>query len=202
MPTFEYDRRYVERCLELLESYLLAEEAYWPVDSQPPSGEPPYPMLTLEGLLLSRQRLLAYRGRLTDESQAAKLSLAMDTIQNHWRVAWEKKAKRAYRARLNMWRNYLEEYREQPDSQADRYPYEVRLRVFLALLERNWGKITDAGETLLALDNFLKGVLTLGNFIWGDEIQPGFPVEDYWYLYGSLPRFYHDHFFGLGISQV
>ena len=68
MPTFEYDRRYVEIGLELLESYLLADAAYWPVQLQPPSGEPPYPVLTLEGMLLSRQRLLAYRGRLTDES--------------------------------------------------------------------------------------------------------------------------------------
>ncbi len=197
MPTFEYDRRYIEIGLELLESYLLADAAYWPVELQPPSGEPPYPVLTLEGLLLSRQRLLAYRGRLTDESQAAKLSLAMDTIHSHWRVAWEKKAKRAYQARLNMWRIFLEEYQELPETHADRYPYEVRLRAFLTLIEKDRGKIdTDAGESLLALDNFLRAVLTPGNFIWGDEIKSSFPEEDYWYLYGNLPRLFQDHSFG------
>ena len=100
----------------------------------------------------------------------------MDTIHNHWMVAWEKKATRAYLARLNMWRNYLEEYQELPETHADRYPYEVRLRAFLTLIEKDRGKIdTDAGESLLALDNFLRAVLTPGNFIWGDEIKSEFP---------------------------
>lgn len=189
MPTFEYDRRYVEGCLRLLESYLLAGAAYWPVDFQPPSREPPYPVLTLEGLLLSRQRLLAHRGCMSDESQAIKLTLAMDTIHNHWKVAWEKKAKQAYHARLKMWGNYLEEYWEQPESHADRYAYEVRLRVFLALLDKDGGKIDqDGDETLQGFDNFLRAVLTPGSFLWGDDIQSGFPVENYWYLYGSLPK--------------
>jgi hypothetical protein len=188
MPTFEYDRRYVELGLELLETYLLAESAYWPVELQPSSGEPPYPLLTLEGLMLSLRRMLAIQGDLIEKTQTAKLSLAMDAIHNRWRVAWEKKATRAYQTRLNLWRNYLEEFRELPDAHADRYAYEVRLRVFLTLLEKDCAQIDAVHERLAGLDTYLRSVLIPGRFVWADGLQPGFPTDDYWYLYGVLPR--------------
>jgi len=197
MPTFEYDRGYVERGIELLESYLLADAAYWPMDIKSPSGEPPYPMLTLEGLLLSRQRLLAYWGYPTDESRAMKLSLALDNIKNHWKVAWENKSARAYKTRLTMWRNYLEEYWGSPESHADRYAYEVRLRVFLTLLSNSNRMVDPSKDGLLTrLDGFLKSVLKPGIFIWGDDTKAGFPLEDYWYLYGNLPALLPEHLTG------
>jgi len=198
MPTFEYDRGYVEKGIELLESYLLADAAYWPMDIKSPSGEPPYPMLTLEGLLLSRQRLLAYWGYPTDESRAMKLSLALDNIKNHWKVAWENKSARAYKTRLTMWRNFLEEYCSAPESHADRYAYEVRLRVFLTLLSQsNTGIDHSQGNLLNRLDGFLKAVLKPGIFIWGDSYKASFPLEDHWYLYGNLPALLPEHLPGL-----
>ena len=111
MPTFEYDRRYVERGLEILEDYLLADAGYWPIGAPAPAGEPAYPMLTLEGLKLALLRLSVYRGRLTFEHQIEKLTFELDVLQRRWAAAWEKKATRAYHARLAMWGNYLEEYR-------------------------------------------------------------------------------------------
>ena len=201
MPTFEYDRGYVEKGIELLESYLLADAAYWPMDIRPPAGEPPYPMLTLEGLLLSRQRLLAYRGDPINEDQAMKLSMAVDNIHNHWQVAWENKSARAYKTRLTMWENYLEEYWGAPESHADRYAYEVRLRVFLTLLSTISGMVeTDKSGELTRLDGYLKMLLIAGQFIWGDDIQAGFPAQEYWYLYGSLPASFPGHLPGLDIT--
>jgi len=188
MPTFEYDRRYVERGLELVQDYLLSEAAYWPVDFQPPIGEPPYPLLTLESLLLSMHRMLALQGNLLEEVQTTKLSLALDAIHDRWRVAWEKKAIRACQARFRMWCTYLEEFIEHPEAHADRYVYEVRLRVFLALLEEDCVKIESLKESLSGLDTYLRTVLIPGKFIWADELQKGFPVENFWYLYGTLPN--------------
>lgn len=188
MPSYEYDRRYVERGLEQLERYLLAEAAYWPVDFQPPTGEPPYPLLTLEGLMLSLHRMLATQGNLFEETQTAKLSLGMDGIRNRWRVAWEKKATQAYQARLHLWRNYLEELNDIPEAHADRYGYEVRLRVFLALLEEDCVRNETLRETLIGLDAYLRTVFIPGRFIWAEELQKGFPADGYWYLYGALPR--------------
>ncbi len=187
MPSFEYDRRYVEQGLDQLEDYLLAEVAYWPVDFQSPFGEPPYPFLTLEGLKLSMQRMFAMQGNLIEETQTTKLSIAMDAIHERWRVAWEKKATRAYRARLRMWRTYLEEFKDSPEAHADRYAYEVRLRVFLTLLDKDCTESDALFSHLSRLDTYLRSIFIPGKFIWTDELQKGFPVEKYWYLYGALP---------------
>jgi hypothetical protein len=188
MPTFEYDRRYVERGLEILEDYLLADDGYWPIGTPAPAGEPAYPMLTLEGLKLSLLRLSVYRGRLTFEHQIEKLAFELDILQKRWAVAWEKKAQRAYHARLAMWGNYLEEYSSLPDVHADRYVYEVRLRVFLAILTQDVGALdTGMHPALPPLDDFLKATLLPGKFIWDEELQVVFPADSYWYLYGRLP---------------
>jgi hypothetical protein len=199
MPTYEYDRRYVERGLEILEKYLLADAAYWPVDLKPPAGEPAYPQFTLEGLLLSLQRLLAYRGQPADEARTVRLSVEMEHLHNRWQVAWEKKAVRAYLARLNLWSNFLEEYQDSPDAHADRYAYEVRLRCFLSILAQDVGSLEPVvNDWLRSADDFLVKVLIPGNFIWGDEIRAGFPQDNYWFLYGSLPAIIRDHSFPVG----
>ena len=188
MPTFEYDRRFVERGLEMLEDYLLADAGYWPIDTQAPAGEPAYPMLTLEGLKLSLLRLSVYRGRLTFEHQIEKLTSELDILQNRWAVAWEKKAKRAYHARLTMWGNYIEEYRSVPDAHADRYVYEVRLRVFLSILAQDAGDLDNGVySSLHEMDDFLKAALLPSKFIWDEELYVVFPADRYWYLYGKLP---------------
>ena len=112
----------------------------------------------------------------------------MDRIQSNWRVAWEKKAGHSFSVRLKMWRDYIEEYRQGPLDNADRYPYEVRLRTMLALLRSEGGAIPSAEVDLLAiLDKFLDTVLVCDGFIWEPELQPGFPENVYWYLYGRLP---------------
>lgn len=197
MPTFEYDRRYVERGLEMLEDYLLADAGYWPIDTQAPAGEPAYPMLTLEGLKLSLLRLSVYRGRLAFEHQIEKLTSELDILQNRWAVAWEKKAKRAYHARLTMWGNYIEEYRSVPDAHADRYVYEVRLRVFLSILAQEVGNLDDEMHpSLHAIDDFLKAIILPSKFIWDEELHVVFPADRYWYLYGKLPFILPDLSFG------
>mgnify|MGYP001115819007 FL=1 len=197
MPTFEYDRRYVERGLEMLEDYLLADAGYWPIDILAPAGEPAYPMLTLEGLKLSLMRLSAYRGRLAFDHQIEKLTFELDILQNRWAVAWEKKAKRAYDARLTMWGNYIEEYRSVPDAHADRYVYEVRLRVFLSILAQDVGDLDNGVYPLLReMDDFLKAALLPSKFIWDEELYVVFPADRYWYLYGKLPIILPDQSFG------
>jgi hypothetical protein len=59
---------------------------------------------------------------------------------------------------------------------------------------------TDKGGKLTRLDGYLKMLLITGQFIWGDDIQAGFPAEEYWYLYGSLPASFPEHLPGLDIT--
>jgi len=41
-------------------------------------------------------------------------------------------------------------------------------------------------DMLAALDLRLRGIFQAGEFIWDPQITAGFPVEEYWYLFGSL----------------
>jgi hypothetical protein len=187
LPSFEYDLNYLQACLVEMESYLLSSEVYWPVEAYPPTGEPPYPRLTLGGVLLARARLTGRELTLAQEVQLARVVPELETVRSHWRTAWGQKAKRSFHNRLEMWRNFLYEYRQDPEAHADRYAYEVRLRVMVEMLFPEAGEIPQEDTDLLTvLDAVLKGWLIPGKFIWEQAIQNGFPSETYWYLYGYL----------------
>ena len=60
MKSIEYDLRYLSAGLEILENYLLSDEVFWTIYVNPPEGEPAYPKLTLDGLLLAQARLAGH----------------------------------------------------------------------------------------------------------------------------------------------
>jgi hypothetical protein len=190
MKNFYYDIGYTEASLDVLKDYLLSEEMFWPLSVHPPMGGPPYPRFTLGGLLLSVQRLSTYEKSNDQEEQLNRVNLRLEFIRAQWRVAWENKAGHNFNTRLHMWRDFIEEYRGNPQENANRYPYEVRLRVMLQLLHGEVGRLElSALDLLRALDDFIKATLVRGSFVWEADLQNGFPVSDYWYLYGSLPAF-------------
>ena len=187
MKSFEYDLRYIQAGMEVMEHYLLSDEVFWPLSAHPPEGTPEYPQLTLGGFLLVNERLAAYPTTHPQEVQLEQVIASLDRIRSKWRVAWEKKAWRSYNFRLRMWGDFIEDYKYNPQENADRYLYEVRLRVMLQLLFAEAGGQHQAGIDILSgLDGYLKSVLVLDVFIWEPEIQKKFPMDIYWYLYGRL----------------
>jgi hypothetical protein len=193
LPSVEYDLGYLRACQGCLEDYLLSDELYWSVDAPVPAGESIYPRLTPGGFLLAQKRLLARTLNLDHQMVFSRLLPEVDAIRSRWRVAWEKKAGRDFHSRLGMWRNFIEEYRREPEEQYDRYPYEVRLRVMLQLLQPEAALFSPAEQEMLAgLDQLLKAVIVEGNFIWEADLQKGFPHQEYWYLYGLLPVHLHN----------
>ena len=89
-----------------------------------------------------------------------------------------------------MWGNYLEDYRDNPSGNVDRFAYEIRLRVMIELLLPECGQVSPSEKDMLVgLDRILRNVLVAGEFIWDEEIQPGFPPDIYWFLYGSLKKY-------------
>jgi hypothetical protein len=194
MKTFEYDFRYLQASLEGLEAYILSKEVFWPIDIRPPAGEPGYPRLTLGGLLLSRARLMAYQKSPSEIEKLDKVISSLDMIRSKWRVTWEMKAQHNFSLRLRMWRDFIEEYRHEPQDNADRYPYEARLRTMLALLKmEGGGKLAVEVELLGALDKFLRASLIKNGFIWEHEVQSSFPENLFWFLYGRLPSLPMSH---------
>ena len=187
MPSAEYDLGYLETAVELLESYLLSKDSYWKLSASSPPGEPGYPTLTLGALLLAEARIQTRR--LTSSQNQRKLALEkeLDRVRLKWRTAWGNKAREDFRSRLDLWGNFLEEFRHDPQENYDRYRYEVSRRVMLHLLE---GEATDIPlsqrQMLTGLDRVLTGLMVLGDFIWDEQLAPGFPPESYPYLYSAL----------------
>ncbi len=186
MKSVEYDLRYLQAGLEALEDYLLSAEVFWPLGVNPPEGEPDYPRLTLDGLLLARSRLIPQAEGSGEQSAVEQAVSALDNSRSRWRVAWEKKAVQCLHMRVRLWRDYIEEYRKDPQENADRFAYEVRLRVMIQLLMKEVG--TQAGadaELVSAMDKVLQSDFVSGSFIWEPQVSVGFPKETYWYLYGK-----------------
>ena len=187
MPSANYDLGYLKTAVDLLREYLLSDEIYWKLNVSSFPGEPAYPSLTLGGLLLAQTRTRARPLTPDQQVQFTQLVQKIDQLRTKWRSAWEKKSKNEYHARINLWRDFLDDYRRNPDDNADRYAYEVSRRVMLQLLEIEIDEIPQSELILLSgLDGILAGLLTTGEFIWDDELVSGFPRGEYPYLYGNL----------------
>ncbi len=187
MPDSEDDLMYLQAGLSGLNEYLHSDEVYWPLQAVPQPGHPPFPQLTLDGLLLSVARLQARTLPLQQEAQFQRLVSELEAVRSKRRVAWEKKATNNFRARLTLWRNFLVELRDEPEANADRYPYEVTRRVQLALLSEDARQRPAAEDELLnMLDSLLRVLFVPGDFVWDPELEHGFPQSIYWFLYGHI----------------
>jgi hypothetical protein len=189
MPSIEYDLRYLRASLVDLEGYLLSKEIYWPIGIRPPQGDPPYPRLTLGGILISRQSL---KGRSMDGAQNREykdLTTRIDETRTRWRAAWGTKIAREFTSRLVQWNNFIDDYRKQPENNTDRYAYEARGRVMLQLMQPESEEIQPAErEMVKSLDRILQAHLMAGSFLWDAQLLPSFPISQFWYLYGSLSK--------------
>lgn len=187
MPSIEYDLVYLRGGLADLEAYLLSDELYWPIGVKPPRGDPPYPRLTLGGILFSRQNLVN-RGLDAAQSQEySELTAKLNEMRLHWQTAWQAKARRSFSSRLVQWSNFMDDYRKQPENNTDRYAYEVRGRVMLQLLEPESQAIPTAELDLVnGLDRVLQASFRPGSFVWDSGLSPCYPQSQFWYLYGRL----------------
>jgi hypothetical protein len=187
MPTFEYDLGYLQAGLQELEAYLLSNDVYWPSGASAPPGEPEYPQITLGGLMLAHNRMLARATSVPHQTRLADVTTKFEKVRAQWRVAWGHKAGREFHSRLNLWRDFLEDVRTNPEEHIDRYNYEVGRRTMLEMLKNESSSIPRAELDLLdVLDKLLRAIFKSGPFVWEPELQAVFPAEVHWYLYGRL----------------
>jgi hypothetical protein len=187
MSGAEYELRYLKAGLDMLEDYIQSGELYWSIGISAREGQTPYPQMTLGGLLLFFQRAGARTLTSEQRMELAGLENKLNVIRSHWRTAWGIKTTHAFRARLKLWSNFLEDYRQKPAANKDRYRYEVIRRVQLHLLHPDAdGRYEAEDNLLIGLDEFLEAVFIANGFLWEPELAAGFPSEPYWYLYGHL----------------
>lgn len=182
------DLAYLREAIQVLREYLFSSELYWSLASP---GISALPNLTLSNVTLAYVRLAAMPLEAPEAAELRRIENQLEALYGSWRLAWGRKAGADFRARLTLWRNFIEDYREQPETQVDRYAYEVRRRVQLHLLRfppPGWpGAEVPAAELdlLKGLDATLRAVFEPGSFVWEVGLAPAFPADTYWYLYGK-----------------
>jgi len=187
MHSAEYDLRYLKAGIDDLEEYLLANDLYWPVQISAPHGQPPYPQITPGNLLLARQRLEASAQSGGEQAQLQTLDAKFHSIITQWRSAWEKKCRKDVDARLRLWGDFINDYRENPRANLDRYAYEVTRRVQIQLMQPYVAHLEGGEAELLGtMDKLLRAVLQPGGFVWEAPLEPAFPNPPFWYLFGRL----------------
>jgi hypothetical protein len=181
MPSLAQDLAFIQAGLDELEAYLLSDELYWPL-----SGPAGLPRLTIGGLLLAGKRLSARSSSPADAARLSGLETRLDATRSKWRAAWENKSRREVHARLDLWQNYLADYRQSPETHCESYPQQVQWRVLLQLLSGEFKVPPKEVEILAELDKMMRPFWLPGNFVWELELALAFPEPEFWFLYGRL----------------
>lgn len=176
------DLRYLRASLEVLQDYLLSPELYWPA---PENGEG-MPRLSLGNVLLSKTRVrgaLLFGIDLGSESQTLE---QIDALRSQWRSTWAAKAERELHNRISLWSNYLDDLASDRGSNKQEYSYQVRLRVMITLLsEELLTQVSAVQAEISMLDHRLTALTHAAAFVWDREFEPGFPRDEFWFLYRS-----------------
>jgi len=174
MSTLAKDESYFQSGIDSLEAYLLSDDLYWPLQAD-------QPRLTVSGLLLACRRLNAR----FSFGEWERRSMQLDRIRLKWRSAWERKAGREFHARLDLWRNFLDDIRRS-DPKTGMYIQQVEYRVMLQLLRDELSLPTPDLVAMDDLDRLLRTLWLPGVFIWEADLAGIFPQQDFWFLYGRL----------------
>jgi hypothetical protein len=174
--------------VEELERYLISKELYWPLFTHPHMKVVnPRSRLTPGNLLLSVARLscISFEGekKTLIESKLAEFN----QIRYQWKSHWIIKAQLEHKTRLDLWHGYLQDLIEDRNQYARNYTYSVRWRAILQLLGNEEIQFSESALiSLAAMDENLKAISYPDAFVWGSEIEPGFPEADFWYLYRKI----------------
>ncbi len=163
-----------------LSDYLLSDAPTWRL-----SGSSDFPQLSPGSYLLTRARLSAAPDQ---RAEIDSLTQQGGALLTKWAVTSEKKAAADLRQRVNLWQAYLNDLRESPASTAERYKSDVTQRVAAALLLSQFPRLSDSPDSkrLPMLDSQLRPRFRPGPFLWAAELQPAFPPEEFWFLYGNV----------------
>ncbi len=190
MHQVEYNLSLTEAMLENMELYLLSEEVYWPLASQPDAGSPPFPRLTLGGFLLTQDELSVQKaGMIPRQKHAYKdLQHRYRQITKKWKSAIGRKAVQEMNSRCNLWHAYIEELEERGKIPYD-YPREVRHRVMFERLLDLVGVEAEVDQILKKnqkVDERFLAVSVPSDFVWDADLQTIYVKDKFWFLYRKL----------------
>jgi len=164
--------------VDKLAAFLLSDPIVWPLDRKAGLRQD----LSLGGLLLLQDELRVEAAHLSPEDRRL-----LEDLDRRWEVALRehasalaRKAIREQAMRLHLWSAYLAELEERPA--AGEYPQQVRHRVMLERL----GDLSARPSATEPVDLRLRSSFQAGPFLWPAALQPLYPKDRYWFLYGAL----------------
>ncbi len=184
-----YDLASVTAMVSELEPYLLSKELYWPLTARSPVPSLSLPRLTLGGLFLALARLRAVETTLSSSALGAlrRAQVDLETVRSKWAAAIDRKIQQELKSRLDLWQGLLSDCREQPQRCADNFAQEVQIRVMTTLLFDQASPMAETRapeDRLSQLDGAFRSMFAPGPFVWPEALQPSFPRDQFWYLYG------------------
>lgn len=180
----------LERMVERLGDYLLANDMYLSIGGGFFRGSRS-PQMTIGALLLRRRRLTHLRAKLK-RADGIRLDAALaehDDLQREWTLHYEQKLQREVPSRLKVMAGFFRECSENPRDCAGAYPIEALRRtivgeILLALDEFGYEK-REVAAAVGRADQALRRILKADDFIWSPLLEPAYPREIFWWLYGS-----------------
>ncbi|GAP20125.1 hypothetical protein [Leptolinea tardivitalis] len=166
------DVEYLKASPSELEAYLLSHD----IIRQLPDFS-----FSAGGILLAYKRLES--ASLINEQVEANWK-EIQTIRDHWKTAWATKCHQEYKMRLRQWGDFILGFASDKNEPSTAFRHQVRNRVIMHLLDSSNPAITaEFAESIQRKDKILDKYSVENDFVWEKEVQPGFPREDYWYLY-------------------
>ncbi len=181
MTSIKQDLEYLSAGLDELEDYLVSEELYWRL-----SVHSSLPRLTIGTLLLADIKLNTRLQAGSNIQNLQALTTLLEATRFKWSAAWERKIKREFHARLDLWRNYLQDYFESPGTKSSEYVHQVQWRVILQLLSVESTTPPQEAFVISQLDENMIPFWLQGDFVWEPDLKRAFPEKEYWFLYGKL----------------
>lgn len=168
------DLTYIKSSVYELESFLLSTDVL---------RQLPNMSFSAGGILLSYERLSA--AKLADQVKTEWD--ALEEIRNHWKTAWANKCQAESKMRLRQWGDFILGFASDKHELSTAYRHQVRNRVMLQLMaESNPALAVEYADSIQRKDAILKKYSVENEFVWEEEVKPGFPEEKYWYLYRTM----------------
>lgn len=184
--SIDFDLKEVGAMIEYLVPYIYEDELYGKisVDSA---------RLTPGSILLRLRRLAALRGQMNDAqiTEYDQLNAKNEAVRKEWAVAYGKKMVKETESRLRDLQTYIKECKEDPKLCANAYNPEALRRTIVAELIAAMPPDVDQSSiksALSSVDSGLRRNIREAPFIWSPVLQPIYPQDSFWWLYGRPPQ--------------
>ena len=178
------DLKIIERFNEDIPAYIRRDTLFYPTG-------PNFPDLTFGGFLMRQHRLLLLRDLLNTEEQnrldkaIAEFQAALDGSI----VAFEKRCHKELITRHRLWREHVRDLVDDKAAFAF-YSGAVEPRLMIAAIVQQlslppFQLDSDIPERVESLDMTLRARWIPGDFVLQPELEPAYPQNEFWYLYGA-----------------